>query len=167
MPTRSGACAARRDRERVGLVYRGACVQGSQASEREVGVERRAGHAEAVRPPSELLGHSGVLRDHGTPTTSECPFRNLVVEWTTRWAPRSNGRWLAGDRRVLSTTQSAPTSRATRAHAPMSATRRSGLLGLSSQMIRGLLCRASSNARFRGLVHEERLEAYPATLGQE
>ncbi len=42
------------------------------------------------------------------PTLSEWPFRNFVVECTTRSAPSASGLWKKGLMKVLSTTRSAP-----------------------------------------------------------
>ncbi len=51
-----------------------------------------------------------------------------------------------GDRKVLSTTQMAPISRARRDHAAMSVILSSGLLGVSSQISRGRSARARARA---------------------
>lgn len=59
----------------------------------------------------------------------------LVVEWTTTSAPSSSGRWRYGEAKVLSTTSSAPASRATEASTAMSAMPSSGFVGVSTQMI--------------------------------
>ena len=47
------------------------------------------------------------------PTTSVCPDRYLVVEWMTMSAPCSIGRQSMGVAKVLSTTETRPSSRAT------------------------------------------------------
>ena len=69
------------------------------------------------------------------PTTSECPPRYLVVECTTTSAPSASGCCRYGEAKVLSTTSSAPASRATAASAATSAMDSSGLVGVSTQMI--------------------------------
>ena len=65
------------------------------------------------------------------PTTSLWPFRYLVVECTTRSAPKASGCCQPGDRKVLSTTTSAPQAWARALTAAMSVMRSSGLLGVS------------------------------------
>ena len=70
-------------------------------------------------------------------TTSLCPFRYFVVEWTTMSAPSGIGLWSAGERKVLSTTTSAPSPCAASATRAMSVIRSSGLLGVSSHTTDG------------------------------
>ena len=54
-----------RDRNRIALVHLHARVQAAHAAQRQETVERRAGHAQAVRPPRQLLVQRRVLGDHG------------------------------------------------------------------------------------------------------
>jgi hypothetical protein len=70
------------------------------------------------------------------PTTSECPPRYFVVEWTTTSAPSSSGRCRYGVANVLSTTRSAPAACAASAAAAMSTTLSIGFDGVSIQTIR-------------------------------
>ncbi len=71
----------------------------------------------------------------------------FVVECTTTSAPRASGCCRYGDANVLSTTSSAPDSRAISASALMSATDSSGLVGVSTQTTRaGLIARALRTA---------------------
>ena len=51
------------DRLRVREVLVHAHVQRAHAAQREIAVERRAGDAEAVGPPRELVAERGVARD--------------------------------------------------------------------------------------------------------
>ena len=80
------------------------------------------------------------------PSMSLWPLMNFVVEWITMSAPSDKGRWLTGDRKVLSATHRAPASWAKRAQAAMSTIRMRGLLGVSSQIMRGRRARTSSRA---------------------
>ena len=79
---------------------------------------------------------SGSATTTAPPTTSECPPRYLVVEWTTAPAPSSSGRWTTGVAKVLSTATSA--SPAISAIAAMSTMLSSGLVGVSTQITRVL-----------------------------
>ena len=58
--------------------------------------------------------------------------RYLVVLWMTKSAPRASGRCSAGEAKVLSTANHAPTLWAATAAAAMSASRNMGLVGVSS-----------------------------------
>jgi hypothetical protein len=80
--------------------------------------------------------------------TSECPDRYFVAECMTMSAPSSSGRCRNGVANVLSTTVSAPETAATRARAAMSTTFSNGLVGVSSQTMRGTgaLLRAAASA---------------------
>ncbi len=75
----------------------------------------------------------GLLTTATPPTLSECPLRNLVVEWTTMSAPSARGRWKNGLMKVLSTTRTAPWRCATPASARMSHIFISGFVGVSIQ----------------------------------
>src|SRR5690606_19795653 len=77
------------------------------------------------------------------PTTSEWPPQYLVVEWTTTSAPSASGCCRYGVANVLSTTSSAPASRAIAPNAAMSAMFSSGLVGVSTQMTR-VSCRTAA-----------------------
>ena len=86
-PSAGAACAARGAR-------------GSSRTGRERR-RRRSGRTAAAR------SHSASRAITAPPTTSEWPPRYLVVECTTKSAPSSSGRWLAGVANVLSTATSA------------------------------------------------------------
>ena len=75
----------------------------------------------------------------------------LVVECTTRSAPRVSGCCQPGERKVLSTTVSAPAARPSCAQAAMSVMRSSGLLGVS---IHSSAAGVDSAARSAGRVAE-------------
>ena len=79
------------------------------------------------------------------PTTSEWPFRYLVVEWQTTSMPSASGRWKKGVAKVLSTTLTAPRARAMAAMAARSAILSMGLVGLSSHTmrVRGVMARST------------------------
>ena len=79
------------------------------------------------------------------PTTSECPPRYFVVEWTTTSAPSVSGCCRYGDANVLSTTSSAPASCAASARARMSAMPSSGFVGVSAHT--SVVFRPASRAR--------------------
>ncbi len=64
-------------------------------------------------------------------TTSEWPFRYLVMLCRTTSAPRSSGRWSTGLQNVLSTTRMAPALWAILAQAAMSLMARVGFPGVS------------------------------------
>jgi hypothetical protein len=66
------------------------------------------------------------------PTTSLCPPRYLVAEWTTTAAPCSIGRHRYGEATVLSTTRGTPAAAPTSARAGRSATVRVGLATVSA-----------------------------------
>ena len=72
------------------------------------------------------------------PVTSSWPPRYLVVEWTTRSAPRVRGRWSMGLAQVLSQTHSAPADWAMDAISAMLVILSSGLDGVSTQIMRVL-----------------------------
>jgi len=80
------------------------------------------------------------------PTTSECPPRYFVVEWSTMSAPRSSGFCRNGVAKVLSTTSSAPAAFAAAATPAMSTRFRSGFVGVSIQTSRASATCASGSA---------------------
>ena len=70
------------------------------------------------------------------PTLSLWPFRNFVVLWTTRSAPKSIGRWTYGLANVLSTTTTTSRACAISQAAVRSVSRSVGLVGVSRNSIR-------------------------------
>ena len=70
------------------------------------------------------------------PTTSEWPPRYFVAECVTKSAPNPMGCCRYGEANVLSTTSQAPASWVILATASRSTTRRSGLVGVSTQTTR-------------------------------
>ncbi len=65
------------------------------------------------------------------PTTSLCPPRYFVVEWTDTSAPSASGCWRYGVAKVLSTASRPPTAWISLASTAMSATLSSGFVGVS------------------------------------
>lgn len=82
-------------------------------------------------------------------TTSECPLMNFETEWTTMSAPRANGDWKYGDRKVLSTTRIMSLCEwAISAMALMSTNLRVGLVGVSTQMRPGCMIREAKERSY-------------------
>ena len=75
---------------------------------------------------------SGRARITAPPTLSEWPFRYFVVLCTTTSAPSFSGFCRHGVRKVLSTTEISPRSRAIRAVAAMSVRVMIGFVGVST-----------------------------------
>ncbi len=74
---------------------------------------------------------------------------NLVAECTTMSAPSSSGRCRIGVAKVLSTTTTTPTERATSTTAAMSTTSRAGFVGdsmITMSAVRTALCRAGTSS---------------------
>src|SRR3546814_5035161 len=104
--------------------------------------------------PRQLAHHanrscsSGVRAITAPPTTSLWPLMYLVVECTTASAPKSViGVCSAGDRKVLSTTASAPARCAASMTKRRSVTRSSGLDGVSIHTTLGAGSNAAASAR--------------------
>ena len=90
-----------------------------------------------------------------------------MVECTTRSAPRVSGCCQAGERKVLSTTVSAPAARASPAQAAMSVMRSSGLLGVSIHSSAAGLASAARSAPASREVDELHLALAAAAPGIE
>ena len=141
-----GCCASQvRELERIARMHREARVQRAQPPQRQEAIEGRAGEPQTVGPPAELLVQLRRPAITAPPTTSLWPLMYLVVECTTRSAPSLSGCCQAGDRKVLSTTTSAPAALPSIATAAISVSRSSGLLGVSTHSIAaGLAARAAA-----------------------
>jgi hypothetical protein len=85
------------------------------------------------------------------PTTSLCPLKYFVLEWTTASAPSASGSWKYGVANVLSTTNQAPAWCAIWAAAAMSVMCISGFVGVSTRIIR-VDSRISASMHFRSRV---------------
>jgi hypothetical protein len=91
----------------------------------------------AVRQ-SRTLASSAASRDTtAPPSTSEWPEIALVSEYTDATAPRSSGRCSSPVATELSTTNGAPAAAAIAPSAARSATRNSGLVGVSAHSTDG------------------------------
>ena len=102
---------------------------------------------------------SGFAATAMPPTESEWPFKNFVVEWTTRSAPMASGFCRYGDANVLSTTTSAPRSWAISERSAMSQIVIVGFVG-DSRCRRRVLSRNARRVILRvGGVHEGEVDA--------
>mmetsp|Transcript_31563 Transcript_31563/g.82502 ORF Transcript_31563/g.82502 Transcript_31563/m.82502 type:complete len:271 (+) Transcript_31563:525-1337(+) len=100
----------------------------------------------AVRSERSADASASSATHSAPPMASECPARYFVVECITTSAPSVSGRWIGGGANVASTTTcTSPIARATSTYAPISATRQSGLRGVSSQ-IRSPGCRTEGKS---------------------
>ena len=79
-----------------------------QPAQDQVAVERARHAADRLLEEVERSASASSLVITAPPTTSECPFRYFVVEWTTSVAPRASGRWSIGVANVLSTASGMP-----------------------------------------------------------
>jgi len=91
----------------------------------------------SVRQDSTDSARAASLVTTAPPSTSECPETALVSEYTDAVAPKSSGFCSSPVATVLSTTSGAPADRASSASAARSATRSSGLVGVSAHSTDG------------------------------
>jgi hypothetical protein len=120
----------------VGLLNTQAVRSGCAIRAGQPGIEGTAGHPDTVGPPGQLVCQILVAGDTAPPTTSLCPLMYLVVECTTMSAPSASGCCSAGDRKVLSATNSVLPRSIPSATRAISVTLSNGLLGVSSQTMR-------------------------------
>ena len=81
------------DRAARCLVALHAHGEGLDAAQDQEGVEGRQDRPRRLLGEGEPSACSARDETRAPPIESLWPFRNLVVEWTTRSAPSSSGRW--------------------------------------------------------------------------
>ena len=112
------------DLQGIGRGALGAKRQRLQPTRREPTIERRGRPTPGRQAPAEPAARRRSPPANRPSRTSLCPFIDLVKLSTTRSAPSSNGRQMAGPASELSTNSSASCSWASSARAARLATRK-------------------------------------------